>query len=293
MTGAETGRRTATRQDYARRIDRVVAHIGAHLDEPLDLARLAEVACFSPYHFHRIYRGLTGETVADTLRRLRLHRAAGELVRGRTEIPLIARRAGYGSVAAFTRAFGQVYGVPPATYRQGRTDAPALATTLEMEGRMHEVVIRDLEPLRVAALRHRGPYMEISTAFGRLAAWAGGHGLIGPGTRWLAVAYDDPGAVPAAELRSEACVTVGPEVAADEDADGGVFIREIPGGRHAVLRFKGPYAELGGAYHWLYREWLPGSGHTPADLPCVEEYLNDCRSLPPEEWLTDICIPLA
>src|SRR5262245_25979296 len=107
--------------DYSRRIERVIDHIGAHLDEPLDLDRLAAVACFSPYHFHRIYRAMTGETVADALRRLRLHLAAGELVEGHPAIERIARRAGYASVAAFTRAFRAGYGIPPATYRrQGR-----------------------------------------------------------------------------------------------------------------------------------------------------------------------------
>jgi methylphosphotriester-DNA--protein-cysteine methyltransferase len=68
----------ATVLDYSRRIERVARHIGAHLDQPLELGALAEVACFSPCHFHRIYRALSGETVAETIRRHRLHRAAGE-----------------------------------------------------------------------------------------------------------------------------------------------------------------------------------------------------------------------
>lgn len=80
--------------DYGRRIARVVDHIAAHLDEALELERLAAVACFSPYHFHRIYRAMTGETAADTLRRLRLHRAAGDLVKGGDGMVQVARRAG-------------------------------------------------------------------------------------------------------------------------------------------------------------------------------------------------------
>ncbi|HYD70767.1 AraC family transcriptional regulator [Azospirillum sp.] len=279
----------ATILDYSRRIDRVVEHIGTHLDEPLDLARLAEVACFSPYHFHRIYRAFTGETAADTLRRLRLHRAAGELVRSSSEVTAIARRAGYGSVEAFTRAFRQAYGSPPAAYRTRGSLAPPAPTIDETEDSMNDVTVRDLEPIRVAAIAHRGPYMEIGTAFARLSAWAAGRGLLGPNTRAFGVAYDDPDTVPAAELRSEACLAVGPEV----EGEGDVYIREIPGGRHAVLLHKGPYAELHRSYRRLYRDWFPASGFVPADRPAVEEYLNDCRTLPPEEWLTEIRIPLA
>src|SRR5688572_33491293 len=100
----------ATRSDYAIRLDRVFTWLAEHLDDAPDLARLAEVACMSPYHFHRIYRAMQGETAADTVRRLRLHRAAVELITGELPVTRIARRAGYGSQEAFTRAFKAAYG---------------------------------------------------------------------------------------------------------------------------------------------------------------------------------------
>lgn len=278
----------ATALDYAHRIERVVTHIAAHLDEPLDLARLAEVACFSPYHFHRIYRALMDETAAETLRRLRLARAAGELARG-ADVATAARRAGYGSAEAFTRVFRQTHGIPPAAYRERGRHGPPPPHRNETESPMPDVAIRDLAPIRVAAIAHRGPYSELGGAFSRLHAWAAGRGLLGPHTRALGIGYDDPAAVPPAELRSEACLSVGPDVVGDGD----VFIREIPGGRHAVLLHKGPYTGLERSYRWLYRDWLPTSGFAPADRPPVEEYLNDPRTLPPEEWLTEIRLPLA
>jgi AraC family transcriptional regulator len=278
-----------TTLDYSRRIERVVAHIGSHLDEPLDLDRLAAVACFSPYHFHRIYRAMTGETAADTLRRLRLHHAAAELVQGAAPIAAVARQAGYGSVAAFTRAFTAGYRIAPSAYRRaGRLVPPAPAAT-ETETAMYEVSIRHVQPVRLAALRHVGSYMEIGTTFERLFAWGVGRGLIGPETRSIGVYYDDPDAVPEPSLRSDAGIGIDPGVAVDGD----LRIVEVAGGRVAVLHHKGPYAELHKAYRWLYRDWLPKSGEQCADRPCFEEYLNNPRTLPPEEWLTDICLPLA
>lgn len=281
--------RSGTLIEYGRRIGRVVAHLAAHLDEPLDLDRLAAVACFSPYHFHRIYRAMTGETVADTLRRHRLSRAAAELVRGTAPVAAIARRAGYGSVAAFTRAFGQGYGIAPAAYRRQGRLVPPKAAPNDQEASMDEITIRELSPVRVAALAHRGPYMGIGAAFERLAAWAGPRGLLEPGARSFGLYYDDPESVPADRLRSDACIAVGPEVR----GEGEIRILEIAGGTHAVLRHQGPYAELEQAYRRLYRDWLPASGRLPADRPVFEEYLNDCKALPPSEWLTDLCLPLA
>jgi len=275
--------------DYSRRIERVVDHIADHLDEPLDLERLAAVACFSPYHFHRIYRAMTGETAADTLRRLRLNHAAGELVQGLAPLTAIAEQAGYRSIAAFTRAFRASYGVPPAAYRrQGRLVPPSPLPT-DPETAMYDVSIRTLSPVRLIALRHGGSYLEIGATFERLFAWAAGRGLMGPQTRAIGVYYDDPDGTPAAALRSDAGITIDADVALED----GLRLLEVPGGRHAVLHHKGPYAELNNAYRWLYRDWLPASGEQCADRPIFEEYLNNPRALPPEEWLTDICLPVA
>ena len=147
--------RLTTRSDYAMRLERVFRWLADHLDDTLDLARLAEVAAMSPYHFHRTYHAMQGETAAETVRRLRLHRAAVELITGELPVPRVARRAGYGSQEAFTRAFKAAYGVPPARYR--------------------------------ASLAHSGDYINIGSTFERLMAMAGGQGLLGPWTRSLCV----------------------------------------------------------------------------------------------------------
>lgn len=154
---------------------------------------------------------------------------------------------------------------------------------------MYPVSIQTLSPVRLVGFRHTGSYMDIGPVFERLFAWAGGQSLMRPDTRSIGIYYDDPDAVAAAKLRSAACITL-PDNAA---VDGAAERFAIDGGRHAVLRYQGPYAELEAAYRWLYKDWLPQSGEEPADRPCFEEYLNDPRTLPPKEWLTAVCLPLA
>ncbi len=63
-------------------------------------------------------------------------------------------------------------------------------------------------------------------------------------------------------------------------------------GEYAVLRHKGPYADMKAAYDWFYGQWLPQSGREPANAPPVEEYLNSPQDTPPMELLTDIYLPL-
>lgn len=282
--------RLTTRSDYAIRLERVFRWLADHLDDTLDLARLAEVAAMSPYHFHRTYHAMQGETAAETVRRLRLHRAAVELITGELPVPRVARRAGYGSQEAFTRAFKAAYGVPPARYRASFVPSPtpkgtedAMDTTTA-----YHATIRETPALRVAALAHSGDYINIGSTFERLMAMAGGQGLLGPWTRSFGVYYDDPASTPREALRADACVTL-----PDGKVPGGdLQLREIRGGRYAVTLHVGPYAELHFPYTWLYGTWLPKSGEEAAHAPSIEEYLNDARVVPPSELRTEIWLPI-
>ena len=282
--------RLTTRSDYAMWLERVFRWLADHLDDTLDLARLAEVAAMSPYHFHRTYHAMQGETAAETVRRLRLHRAAVELITGELPVPRVARRAGYGSQEAFTRAFKAAYGVPPARYRASFVPSPtpkgtedAMDTTTA-----YHATIRETPALRVAALAHSGDYINIGSTFERLMAMAGGQGLLGPWTRSFGVYYDDPASTPREALRADACLTL-PD---GKLLSGELQVREIRGGRYAVTLHVGPYAELHFPYTWLYGTWLPKSGEETADAPSIEEYLNDARVVPPSELRTEIWLPL-
>ena len=286
--------RSARAAAYAARIESAVAALHADLDRDWRLDDLAAVACFSPYHFHRVYRAMMGETADETRRRLLLHRAAGELIHSARDVAAIARRAGYGSTAAFTRAFSTNYGRPPAAYRLSRERAGALASQRKQEVDMtnatndaYDTRLAD-EPRRtLIGLPHAGAYMKIGQAFERLAALAFGAGL-DPRAPMIGVYYDDPHSVPEAQLRSFA----GLEAPQDMQAPAGLERRELPGGPVASIVHKGPYAELSQAYDWLYGAWLPASGREPADAPAYEIYLNDPSAHPPTDWLTRVVVPL-
>jgi AraC family transcriptional regulator len=278
-----------TQSDYAERLERVFRWLADHLDDTLDLARLADVACLSPYHFHRVYRAMQGETAADTVRRMRLHRAAVELITGELPVTRVARRAGYGSQEAFTRAFKADYGVPPARYRASFVPTPITPGQEDaMNTTTYDATLRTTPTLRVAALRHHGPYLTVGSTFERLMAMAAGQGLLGQDVRTFGIYYDDPSVTAASALRADACLAI----AADRTPAGELELREIRGGRYATVLHVGPYAELEHPYKWLYGTWLAASGEEPADAPVVEAYLNDARVVPPTGLETEIWLPL-
>jgi AraC family transcriptional regulator len=155
---------------------------------------------------------------------------------------------------------------------------------------MDEVSIREEPALRLAAMARQGPYSGIGALFEELMRWGEGRGLIGPETRFIALFLDDPARVPAERLRSNACMTVPEGVATRGE---GVRIIFPQAQRLASTDFRGPYAELPRAYERI-RAWMAAQGLAEHRFePCREEYLNDCRALPPAEWLTRVMVPLA
>jgi AraC family transcriptional regulator len=271
-----------------RRMLRVVEFIHDHPTEDLSLDSLADVAALSRFHFHRVYHSLTGETAVQTVRRMRLHRAAVALVQSDRPIAGVARAAGYPNLASFTRAFGSAYGMPPAAFRNRGELRPYLRHEQPKGPIMFPIEIRQMPARHLAAVPHQGLYHEIGRAFEKLFATLGARGLIDRSGLMVGVFYDDPSAVAPADLRSHAAADMPADIALEAPLERLV----LPAGRHAVLTFTGPYAGLPAAYDQLYQTWLSASGETPADSPPFEVYLNSPMHTVQEKLVTEICLPL-
>ena len=283
-----------TMHSYQQRLERVINYMSEHLADELDVNQLAEIANFSPYHFHRIYREVIGEPVNATVRRLRLHHAARALISTEQPILTIAKNVGYGSVEAFSRAFSKAYDFTPVKYRNERKDqcyltefALSALTHVEESMTMFTVEMMNLEKTHLAGLDHSGDYMKIGTKFENMYMQAGMLGLMDEKTRSFGMYYHDPESVAEEELRSVACISVdAAQLPAVEGSN--LSSHVLPEGQYASMIFTGPYNELSKAYSWLFGHWLPNSGLQVGDFPAVEEYLNNPREVAPEALQTRI-----
>jgi AraC family transcriptional regulator len=275
--------------DYENRLRRVVDHIHDHPAGDLSLDALADVAALSRFHFHRVYNAVVGETAANTVRRMRLHRAAVALVQGTDPLGMIAKRVGYPNLASFTRAFSGYYGLTPAAFRNRGELRPFPLLLTKKGPLMYPVITRTDPARRLAAVPHKGPYHEIGRAFEKLGSTVAARGFYGRFGNMVGVYYDSPADVKPADLRSHA----GLESPADLPIEAPLEVVTLPAGRHAVLTFTGPYAGLPAAYDQLFGVWLPQSGETPGESPVFEVYLNSPMDTPPEDLVTEICLPLA
>ena len=275
-------------ENYNDRLNRVLDYVYAHLEDDLSFDRLADVACLSPYHWSRIYSAMRGETIVATIRRLRLQRAADRLANSDLDIGTVAARAGYGSTDTFGRAFKDAFAVSPAAYRESGSHAAFKAAQAASDASTFPVTVESLPKRRCAGIDHTGSYMDIDHAMGRLFTELVDRHALPAQPAMIGIFFDDPDLGPEAELRSRACLPVADSVAIDAP----LVETVLRGGPYAKLSYKGPYAEMRGAYRWFLGVWLPASGYEPDDAPIFEAYLNDPREVPQSDLRTDIHLPL-
>lgn len=281
----------ATEQDWAERIGAAKRLLEHRLDEDVPLEDVAAAAHASMFHFHRMFRGMTGETVRDYVRRLRLERAAHHLTHTDQDILRIALDAGYDSHEAFTRAFKKRFDTPPSIFREERREIKA-AHHPNTEQSTMEVSIKRQEPVRIACVRHVGPYSDVGQAWGALMKWGWTKMMFGkPET--FGLCFDDPEVTASDKVRYEACMVVDGKA----KAKGDVAVRDLPGGEFAVALHEGPYERIGETYAALFaqvsRGPINGASWRLGDPPSREKYLNDPRKTKPEDLRTEIWMPVS
>ncbi|MEQ1570186.1 MAG: AraC family transcriptional regulator [Myxococcota bacterium] len=280
--------REATRCDYEARIDQVLTYVERHLDEELSPARLARVAHFSGYHFHRVFRGVTGESVMECVRRLRLERAARRLRATDDSVTEVAFQAGFSSHEAFTRAFAARFGEPPQVFR-GHDGARI--ETLRASGRMAvpEVQLRTTRARRFVHLRGTGTFADVGPAWVALVTLARDAGLYS-GSETLVGRYpDDPEITPPGRVRFDVGLVCDHARPAPAPLRDGV----LPAGRWAVALHEGSYATLSETYLRLVGGWFVTTGRALADGPCLETYLHPPETTDERLLRTEVWAPLA
>lgn len=282
----------ARRDDYLSRVNRAIDHVVRNLGEPLRLEEVARAAHFSPFHFHRVFQSVVGETLGQFVKRLRLERALQMMSHApKTSLTRIALECGFASSSDFSRGFKQRYGVAPSrfdlaawreTQRAEWLSGAAGAGDRHFVGRLpagenpdgFRVELRDLGPRTVAYIRVMDPYRSEGAVFAateRLVAWAEARGLAEG--RWLGYQWDDPEIVAIENCRYDVAVEVGGG-GKKVDAKGEVGRFEFPAMRVARVPVRGGIDVAIRALDWLFGTWLPRSGYVPDEQPCFEAWLG-------------------
>jgi AraC family transcriptional regulator len=288
----QTEKPPAKSATYVARVNRAIDYILRNLDQSLKLEVVAQAAGFSPFHFHRIFRSLTGESLKEFVKRVRLERAVALLTRQdwatrrRPSLTDIALACGFGSSADFSRCFKQRFGVPASRFdveafrRERRTEWERVVSDPKKENHLRrlkpgtnpdgfKVRLRALPPRTVAYIRVPNAYAGngVVDAIGRLTKWAEARGLADG--QWLGYMWDDPEIVPPEKCRYD----VGLEVSAMAPK-GEIGRFEFPAMQVAEVDVRGGIELEMRALDWLFGTWLPASGYVPAEQPCFEAWIG-------------------
>ncbi|MGE7859596.1 AraC family transcriptional regulator [Bacillus mobilis] len=288
-----------SRNEYLRRIYKVQDYIESHIDDSLSIEELADVAGFSKFHFHRIFKGIVDEPLSRYVNRLKLERAT-HLLTYRTDMTItdIAYHFGFTDSAVFSRAFKSHYGISPSQYRNDNSknckDESGTSQYNECKKVRGNVEIVSSDDIHVAYIRHIGTYEELTIAFPKMieklfhyAAEANYH--VFEDTKVLTIYHDHHEFTEDNHLRTSLCITI-PDGSVVETSDIGIMV--IPSGKYAVGHFEIFQDEYKGAWDFLYGEWFPNSGYKPRDAYPFEMYKNDPRQHPENKHIVDIYVPI-
>ncbi len=288
MTGS------AAPNPYLVRVHRVMDHVRRNLDGELGLEALAKVACFSPYHFHRIFKATTGETVTAFVQRARLERAAYLMKASpRRAMASIAVEVGFSEQSDFSRLFRRRYGIAPSRWDrssrlddEGLVDHDAIVAALDDEPLEARLVERPA--VRLAYVRVRTPFIgpSLREGYERLIAWLEAQGVDWRARALLGLSWDHYETTPLQDVRFDFGFHVPDGVMAGAEFG----VHELPAVRAVEVHCDGPLARIAMAWTYLYERWLPSSAYEPLDLPGLKRFRRRPDEIGWDRWDLDCSI---
>jgi AraC family transcriptional regulator len=288
--------------EYTQRINRVIDHLRGNLDRQVKLEELAEVACFSEFHFHRIFSAVSGETLNNFTNRLRLEKAARLLRYSSQSLTDIALDCGFSSSATFSRAFRSGYDTSPSQFRKSgeikkskicKELSPVqqylLPMSAEEKRAAFPVRLIDVPERQVAYIRvtHAFKMERVLAALNTMIEWAKSQGIFSQGTLF-GMSVDDPHVTPQHLYRYEVCFASSLPFECTE----GMSKLKMPAMRYATTRVSGDIRKVSTATDYLIRGWLIHSDYEPEHAPGLEVFLDKEKALDWSHFELELCIPV-
>ena len=295
---------TSANPIYITRINAVIDYISENLDKSFSLEELAAIAHFSPYHFHRIFVAVVGESVNFYTNRARLEKAARLLKFTAQSISEIAYNCGFSSPSTFSRSFKQYFNTAPSTFRnEGNIKNRKICKELfpieeylvpmtpEEKRSNFPIEVKKLPERRIAYIRVLDSYREgvVIKAFERLIRWAK-HKKLYDQAQFFGMSLDDPMVTPQEKYRYEVCMTLPKELKID--AAGEIKIMTLPECNYATTVVSGTLNKVATAISYMFNDWLINSDYEPEHQYGLELFLDKANVCNWEYFDLELCIPV-
>ncbi len=285
------GLKENTNSEYNKSINLAIDYINEHLNEPIDLKTIAQVAMISEFHFCRIFKAYIGESIGVYITRLRMERTAHLLRISDTTLTDIAEKTGYQSQQSLSKAFKKYFGITPSAFRHLNTYLSKKATKVQqgivkLHPQIVELNTKNLVYIRIIA--KYGSTLDYETAWNKLISFANTKNLLDGNSEYIGLSFDDPNITEEDKCRFYACITTNKKV----KAEGEFGTYTIAGGKFALFVHKGAYSGLNALYQSIYADWVPNHYTQIRHSNPFEKYLNTPQEVKEEDLLTHIYIPI-
>ena len=269
--------------EYGKSIQKVLQTIEEEL-EFVTLEELIRVSGYSYYHFHRIFKAYTGESLKKYIKRLQLEKTLQKMQVDKENITQIAIQAGYHMPSSFNKAFKEMFGVSPSTYKKSyeisRIEYP------DIEPVRREIV----EEKQMYSLRHVGDYEDLDSPIKKCMQFAGQNALIGKNFYLYTIPHDNPDVTENERLRFDICIEKTKEV--DISQIDWLHTKVIARGKYAVFRHRGNPKNLIALYNAIFGKWLYSSDIVLRDEPIFQKFLNNKYEVEEEDLLAEVYVPV-
>ena len=278
--------------EYVRRILKVLIYIEKNIDEELTIAKLAKIACYSPFHFNRVFQAIVGQTVFQYVKKLRIHRAAGKLRYTNLPVTEIALDTSYDTPSAFTKAFKQFMGTSPKRYRAMHNAINKMTKKIEMLPMIYpEIIEKSLPDLSLLFIRSYGNYIQAPwEAWPAMISFINENYVDRSEMRYFGICHDALQLSSGDKLHYDVAI-LSPEKIKEKSE---VSRQILKGGKYAIFTHTGPYQGLEETFNRIFLKWLPDSQENLDESRLVFcEYFNlECLKTNPEKLVTKLHIPL-
>ncbi|GAA3552869.1 AraC family transcriptional regulator [Snuella lapsa] len=294
--------------DYKNRINRVFEYIDENLDSDLSLKTVSEIAFFSPFHFHRVFKFVTGETLNEYVTRRKIEKSSLDLLHKNITTTEIAHKFGFSDNSSFSRTFKKYFGVSPTEFKKQNPNRHSKIRQLESKNRQDypeyekyiyvidnlknwikmnaNVEIKEMPKMELAYVSSIGP-QNLETAYGKLMQWTTPKGLMNEQTKMVTIYHDSFKVTQSCKVRMSASVLLNKSV----DTEGEIGLTTIEAGKFIVGSFEIGLNEFEKSWTGLF-VWMNENGYKKADREPFEIYHNNFNEHPQRKAIVDFCIPI-
>ena len=299
-----------TSEEHIKRIRKVLNFIEENLDNELSLENLAEIGNYSPFHFHRIFRGIIGETLQEYITRNRMEKSTMLLSHHKNKsLEEVFSEVGFKSNSAFSKTFKKYFGVSPSVFRKNTPEKFSKILPMNSNNGQKEVVfqqylyhlnqmknfmetnakieVKELPEMNLASVLSIG-VQNIDNAYNKLISWGISKNLFPrENVKMISVYHDSFKVTAPNKVRIHACMLLDEPI----KTDGEIFPETLPKGRHIVGSYFIGIHEFEKAWQSLFL-WMKENGYQYKRTFPFEIYHNNFKEHPEKKCRVDFCIPI-